>query len=222
MRANNDNLHRDQDWYFDTIKKPLEAAGLIHTESFSWSDDWQQSIVQEAKIFGAERIYLPVHEQTNKRRFIFSENKWELLKTAGCPVVLIRPGAKADRKVVLAAVNFQADQASQKELNAKIIDRAKWVAKSHGAILHIVNGYLDSMNYPDRGKLVKETGLETDKIHVHQGYTSEVVAKVAKEVEADVVVMGTLGQTGKVKTRRGNTAERVIAGLDVDTIVINH
>lgn len=222
MRANNDNLHRDQNWYLDTIKNPLDAAGLKYKVSFSWSDEWQESIVQEAKAFGAETIYLPVHKKSNKRRFTFSENKWELLKTADCPVVLVRPGAKEERKVVLAAVNFQATKEEQKELNAKILDRAKWVAESHGATLHLVNGYLDSMNYPDRGKLANQSGVDTDKIHVMQGYTNEVVAETAKSVEADVVVMGTLGQTGKRKTRRGNTAERVIAGLDVDTIVISH
>ena len=222
MNANNDNLHRDQSWYLETIKEPLEAAGLKFKVSFSWSTEWQASIVQEAKAFGAETIYLPVHKQSNKLRFTFSENKWELLKTANCPVVLVRPGASEQRKVVLAAVNFQADKDFHKELNAKILDRAKWIAESHGAELHLVNGYLDSMNYPDRGKLANQSGIESNKIHVRQGYTNEVVADIAREIKADVVVMGTLGQTGKIRTRRGNTAERVIAGLDVDTIVINH
>jgi universal stress protein E len=34
--------------------------------------------------------------------------------------------------------------------------------------------------------------------------------------------MGTLGQTGMITTRRGNTAERIIAALDDDVMVINH
>ncbi|MCR8921806.1 universal stress protein [Dasania sp. GY-MA-18] len=221
MRANNDNLHRDQNWYIETIKEPLEAAGLSYSVSFSWSLEWQESILQEAKHFGAETIYLPVQKKTNKRRFTFSENKWDLLKTANCPVVLVRPDAKTERKVVLAAVNFQAEDEDHKALNARIIERAKWIAESYGANLHLVNGYRDSMKYPDRGNLVKKSGVASDKIHVLQGYTDEVVAEVATKVNADVVVMGTLGQTGKVKTRRGNTAERVIANLDVDTIVVN-
>ncbi|MEC8427023.1 MAG: universal stress protein, partial [Pseudomonadota bacterium] len=81
--------------------------------------------------------------------------------------------------------------------------------------------YLDSMHYPDRGKLANETGLDAEHIHVKPGYTDEVVSAMAKELGADIVVMGTLGQTGKSRTRRGNTAERVIAGLDVDVMVFN-
>jgi universal stress protein E len=34
--------------------------------------------------------------------------------------------------------------------------------------------------------------------------------------------MGTLGQNGMTKTRRGNTAERLIAAVDTDVMVINH
>ncbi|WP_019530136.1 universal stress protein [Dasania marina] len=221
MRANNDNLQRDQTWYLETIKEPLDAAGLNYSVSFSWSLEWQQSILQEAKHFGAETIYLPVQKKTNKSRFTFSENKWDLLKTASCPIVLVRPGAKTERKVVLAAVNFQAEDEEHKALNMRIIERGRWIAESHGADLHLVNGYRDSMKYPDRGNLVKKSGVASDKIHVHKGYTDEVVAEIANKINADVVVMGTLGQTGKVKTRRGNTAERVIASLDVDTIVVN-
>ena len=42
-----------------------------------------------------------------------------------------------------------------------------------------------------------------------------------EEIDADVVLIGTLGQNGMVKTIRGNTAERVISALDVDVVVIN-
>src|SRR5690625_7897465 len=76
--------------------------------------------------------------------------------------------------------------------------------------MHVVNAYLDSMNYPDRGRIVRETGVANDRIHIKNGYSSEVVAQVADDIGADLVIMGTLGQTGMASTRRGNTAERMI------------
>lgn len=220
-RANNDNLIRDGEWFKSVILEPLEKAGIKFQVGMSWSSEWQASIVQEARRFGADVIYLPIHARTNKIRFTFTESKWDLFKTAECPILLIRPEATPSHKVVLAAVNFQAYKPHQKELNSKIIETGKWIADNFGADLHVVNGYLDSMHYPDRGKLANESGLPGEKIHVKQGYSSDVVAETAKEINADVVVVGTLGQTGKSRTRRGNTAERVIAGLEVDTVVIN-
>ena len=221
-RASNDKLFRDQRWFDAMIKKPLEDAGIEYLIEVSWSSEWQASIMQSAKRFSADLISLPVHAKLNYTRFTFTESKWELLKGAPCPVVLIRPGAKEARKVILAAVNFQAQREVQRELNKIILEQARHYAQLYNAELHVVNAYLDSMNYPDRGRLVRETGLEQDRIHVDNGYTSEVVAQVADEINADLVVMGTLGQNGMTSSRRGNTAERLIAGLDDDVMVINH
>jgi len=222
LRAVNDNLFRKQEWFMETIRKPVEDAGMSYTLEVSWSREWQKSILQSAKRWNAERIYLPVHERTNNSRFTFSEAKWGILKSADCPVVLIQPGAKPERKTIVAAVNFQARLAEQQKLNESIIYWGNFVAEKYGANFHVVNAYLDSMHYPDRGKLAREAKISSDNIHVEQGYTSDVVGQVAKRLDADLVVMGTLGQTGQTTTRRGNTAERVIAALTQDVMVINH
>ncbi len=222
LRATNDNLFRSQEWFDSVIRKPITAAGMQCTIEVSWSQEWQKAIVQSAKRFGAERIYLPVHPRTNVSRFTFSEAKWGILKTAPCPVVLIQPGAQPERRKVLAAVNFQAIKDEQKALNQSILYWARTVADIYKAELHVVNAYRDSMNYPDRGNLANKSQLPGDRIHVDEGYTSDVVGDVAKRINADLVVMGTLGQNGLIATRRGNTAERVIAALTQDVMVVNH
>lgn len=178
--------------------------------------------MDSAKRFAVDVIYLPVSARTNNRRFTFTESKWELLKGAYCPVVLIRPGANAQRKIILAAINMQAQRDVQRELNKMIINQAKFYAEMYGADVHVVNGYLDSLTYPDRGRLVNETGMPSDHIHVRNGYTSDVVSEVAEDINADLVIMGTLGQNGMTTTRRGNTAERLIAALQTDVMVLNH
>jgi universal stress protein E len=221
-RSINGNLFRDLDWFEQAIKKPLSSAGVNYNIEVSWSKEWQKSILESAKRFGSDLIYLPIHAATPASRLLFTESKWELLKSSTCPVVLIRPGAKAERKVVLAAINVQGDREVQKELNRKIVSEAKHYAEIYDADFHVVNGYMDSLNYPDRAKILAATGLPNDRVHVENGYTSEVVANVADKISADLIVMGTLGQTGMSKTRRGNTAERLIMAVDTDVMVISH
>lgn len=222
-RETNDNLFRDQDWFAKEIRAPLEAAGLEHKVQLCWSSQWQESIIQESRRFSASEIYLPVHRHAASSRFSFTQSKWDVIKGAYCPVLLVRPGAKEQRKVILAAVNFQATTEAQRKINSLILQRGALVAKNYGAEFHVVNGFMDSMNYPDRGKLMEATNLPSSHIHVDQGYTSEVVSRVADRIGAELVVIGTLGQNGKTGTlTRGNTAERVIAGLNVDVMVYNH
>ena len=221
-RATNDSLFKNSEWFEEEIHAPLKKEGLDYKIEISWSSEWQRSILKSAKSFGADLILLPVaKKKKNALRFTFSESKWKVLKNATCPVILVRPGAAEQRKTVLAAVNFQAIGSSQKLLNANILAHGKWLSENYGAELHVVNAYVDSMHYPDRGNLAKEANLPSSNIHVVKGYTDETVAKTAKKLNADLVVMGTLGQTGQTKTRRGNTAERVISALDMDVVVVN-
>ena len=221
-RVINENLFRDQYWFQNVIRKPMEDKGLEGEIEISWCSDWQDAILLSAKRFSADLILLPVRVKPNASRFSFSESKWGVLRNADCPVLLVRPGARERRKTVLAAVNFQATKAFQRELNTTIIERGKWLADGYSADFHVVNGYLDSLHYPDRGRLANETGLPADKIHVRQGYRDVVVSAVAEDIGADVVIIGTLGQSGKPSTRRrGNTAERVISALNCDVVVVN-
>jgi universal stress protein E len=221
LDARNPSIYRDTDWFEQQIHKPLREAGLKYRIEISWSNDWQGSIMASAKHFGATRIMIRAGNPAKSRRFIFAESKWGLLKEANCPVVLVRDNAKPARKVVLAAVNFQASRINQEALNKNILEKGHFIAESYGADFHVVNAYIDSLLYPDRGRLANQTGLDSQKTHVVKGYTDEVISKVAKQVDADVVVIGTLGQTGLTKTRRGNTAERVISAVDVDVVVVN-
>ena len=222
-RAENDKLFRGTDWFESEIKKPLDEAGVNYDIEMSWSSEWQWAIQRSASHFGATTIYLPVHSRANRRRFTFAESKWELLKSSSCPVILVRPNTKVrDQKIILAAVNFQAESQVQKAMNKDIVERAQLAAKSSGAELHIVNAYIDSSLYPDRGKLANITKLPPENIHVELGYTDEVVSDVANRLNAGILIIGTLGQTGKRSTiRRGNTAERVIAAVGCDVMVFN-
>jgi universal stress protein E len=221
-RVVNNNLFRDQSWFESEIRAPFEEAGLDYSIEVSWSSEWQKSIVHASGVYNATRILLPVHERGASTRLFFSESKWDLLKSAQCPVVLIQPGAREDRKKILAAVNYQAVQDGQRTLNKTIIDQAKAIAGLYDAELHVVNAYIDSMHYPDRGRLANDSGIPQEFVHVEEGFTDEAVAKVAKKIDTDLVVMGTLNQKGTFKSRRGNTAERVINALDQDIMVVNY
>jgi len=220
-RSNNDNLVRDQPWFENEVFKGLNDAGLEYDLEVSWSSEWQKSILESAKRFGADEVLLPIHPKTNRLRFTFSENKWDLLKSVSCPVVLVRPGAQEKRRVILAAVNFQAKSSEQQALNQRILDRSHRTAALYGADLHVVNAYVDSNHYPDRGALAKQSELPAERLHVSVGYTDEVVANTAAEIDADLVIVGTLNQHGKKSSRRGNTAARVIGNQKVDVMVVN-
>ncbi len=220
-RAVNDRLFRENNWFEETIYEPLAATGIDHVVEMSWSRDWQQAILRSSKFFGADRIYLPVHERSDLSRFTFSDAKWGLLEMATCPVVLVQPQASKKRSTVLAAVNFQGTQAFQQQLNSRIIEWGREVASHYQADFHVVNTYLDATSYPDREQLAMHADVAEANLHIMPGATGEAVNMVAQGIGADLVVMGTSGNTAGVASRRGHTAARVIEALTQDVMVVN-
>lgn len=219
LDADNPDIYRATDW-FENLKKPLEEEGLDYTLVICWSTQWTDAILQAAKKTEADLILVPDYSAKNSRNR-FSDAKWQLLRRSKCPVLIVRPGADSQRKTVLAAVKMQDKSKAYTEINDKILARGKWMAERYGADFQVVNAYSDSMNYPDRGNMVRQIGIDSEKIHVRQGSAEDVVAQVADEIGADVVVIGTLKRRGVMLAMRGNTSERVMSKVKQDVMTLN-
>lgn len=220
LAANNPDIYRDRQWFLD-LTKPLDEMNANYKLQISWSNEYQQSVLQAAEQMQTDMIVVPVRERPRSGPFKFSDAKWALLRGAPCPVMIVQPGGKPKREVVLAAVNVQDNDSSYAQLNETIIDAGKLIAGMHGATLHLVNAYKDQEDYPDRARLVRISELPNEQIHSEPGAADEVIANVAREIEADVVVIGTRRRTGLAASMRGNTSERVIQALDVDLFAVN-
>ncbi|WP_101758944.1 universal stress protein [Oceanicoccus sp. KOV_DT_Chl] len=216
--AGNPAMHRDSNWLFQNVITPLQSSGLEYSLEMSWSDDWYGSIIAAAEKIDPELLMLPLVSRPSDHERIFNESIWRLLRTAKCPVLVVQPNSPEQRKIILAAVHFQSHKPSYQRLNELIITRGRWLVERSGAELHIVNAYKDSLSYPDRAKLANETKVDTANIHVRAGEPEEVIAAVAKELGADLVMLGTRNRS---RRWRGNTAEKIITKVSSDILTIN-
>lgn len=211
MSADNLSLYRDSDW-FETLRQPLDAAGLDFTIVVCWADAWHDAILQAAKRTEADLILVPDYSAKNHRSRL-TDAKWQLLRHSKCPVMLVRPGSRKKREVILGAVKMQETRVEYTRLNDLIVDRGKWMAEAYGADFHVVNAYSDSMNYPDRGNMTRKVGIEAERFHVKQGAPEEAIRQVAEEIDADVVILGVLPRRGGLLAIRGNVSERIMGAL---------
>ncbi len=218
-RATNPALYRNAEWFINMLK-PLEDEGLDFTSQASWSTEWQQSILEAAKQIQADMIVIPDYS-INAHAGFLSDSNWALLRKSQCPVLIVRPEARAQRKTILAAINVQAKDERYLKLNEKVLARGKWAADHYGAEFHVVNAYSDSLHYPDLGQIVRNTGLSSEFIHVKQGAPEDVISEMARELNADVVVIGTLAREGVLAAMRGNTSEKVIGKVKQDVMTLN-
>jgi universal stress protein E len=211
--ARNEAILRNNDWLLENIYHRLRASGYVFKIDISWSTDWYGTILRAAAAEPVDMIMLPLAHKPRESGRLLNESVWRLMRTCKVPILFAQPTTAPQRKVLLAAVNFQSHKPAHQHLNEQTLAASKALAKLYGADLHLVNAYADSLHYPDRGQLANSSGIETGRIHVRSGDPDDVIAQVAKEIDADIVILGTRPRESRW---RGTTSERIITKVNCD------
>ncbi|MBL4801402.1 MAG: universal stress protein [Emcibacter sp.] len=209
----------DHNWFGELVK-PLVDDGIEYSAEVFWTADWHQSILKCVRRHDVDLIVMSDYT-TGTNHNDLSAAKWSLLRVSDCPVLIVHPEAKMERQTILAAVNMQTDNPRYVELNEKILKMTRLMAGTYGAEKHIVNAYEDSMQFPDRAKLLRDTDSKQENTHVQQGNPVNIISEVADNINADVVVIGTLSRRGIMAAMRGNKSEEIIRKLNRDVMVLN-
>lgn len=171
--------------------------------------------------------------------FLYTPTDWHLLRECEAPVLIAADHWHPTRSIV-AAVDLASHSHVKQDLNDTIIATAKRYAEALDNPLHLVyvihvSAVLKDLHLMDvdahvekvRGQmgplladLASTHGLPEDRIHVEHGEVADVIAAVAERLEAQLVVMGTVGRQGLNAKLIGNTAERVLTRLGTDVLAL--
>ena len=146
---------------------------------------------------------------------------WTLLRKAKCPVLMIKDHTEWEERRVLAAIVDNPVDAAHKKLNEQVIAFANDFAASYNSDAHFVVAYHDRNYEPDAAGIAAHCNAAEDKVHVVHGQTDLVIANTAKEIRAELIVIGTVGRTGIKATVVGNTSERLLDHTDCDVLVLH-
>jgi len=177
---------------------------------------------------------------------LFGSTDMHLLRKCPCPVWIDAPTSTGDYKKVLAAVD-PFDDASG-DLQRLILDLATSLAAREQAELEVVHAWElpgESILTHGRGRLplheveamLKDRkehhqrsldalllpyGLSRGEgnIHLRKGHPARVITACARECEADLIVMGTLGRVSIPGLIIGNTAEDVLREMQTAVLAV--
>ncbi len=211
-RGNGAAPQRNKAW-LDELLQPLAAGSVSHQVLFSWSDDWADSILSAAETNENDTILISHYGGSSDK--VLSDELWYLLRNIQVPTTLVQDQErKGARESILVALKAQNEK--YHELNARVIDKGRWLAEIYGAELHVVNAYDDAMDFPDQEQLLRETGVPRANLNIKTGAPEQVIKDVADAVNADLLLIGTARRTGLRAALRGNTIEKIIDKLDCD------
>lgn len=168
-----------------------------------------------------------------------------LLRMCPCSLLLLRPCFHGEFDQVLAAIDVDATDKAHQSLNESILELSLAISRTDNAKLHLVAAWDYPMEAPLRRragdaevdaalarhdrevrqvleelKQSQDVGDEDAEVHVQRGSAAAVIQHMVDEVEADLLVMGTVCRTGITGFLIGNTAESVLSNVHCSVLAL--
>lgn len=175
----------------------------------------------------------------------FGSVDMRLFRNCPCPVWLVKPKKDVPFARIVAAVDPQAMTEEEHAMNAAIMELASSLAETEAATLYVVSAwlgpgesnvspsveswvmrqYLELAEHAARktlDALVDQGGgkIPSDHVYFQHGNPHDVITSRASEIDADLIVMGTLARTGIPGLLMGNTAEKVLRSVSCSVLAL--
>lgn len=206
----------------EALKSFIEAAGggaeAITREAF----DPSAGIVQGARENSADIIVVGRRGKRGLARMMVGDATAKVIGHASCPVLVAPRAARLwEKRILLATDGSQSSEAAA--------GAAGHLAKQSGLPVTVVS--VTTVSHSDarrkeaehavaaKVEQLKGMGLKAEG-KVVEGRPDEAIAKLAEDVGADLIVMGSHGRTGLSKILLGSVVERVIGQAACPVLVV--
>jgi nucleotide-binding universal stress UspA family protein len=205
-------------------------------------------IIREVLRNDYDLVIKPARGYSRLSAMLFGSTDLHLLRKCPCPVWIIKPSSQSNYERILAAVDPDPGEPENEALNRLILQLAISLSRQEESELHIVHAW--HMPYEaqlrsgrrflpetELDRLVTDTeqvherrlrnlldqhdlGEMNSKTHLLKGDPGEVIPALAREAQAQLIVMGTVARTGIPGFFIGNTAEKTLAAVDCSVLAV--
>ncbi|WP_413113536.1 universal stress protein UspE [Thaumasiovibrio sp. DFM-14] len=234
-------IHQREAWLNEVIEEPVSKGQNIKL-NVVWHNRPYEAIVVEVITQDYDLVIKATHKHDTLGSIIFTPTDWHLLRKCPCPVLMVKEHSWPENSKIIAAVNLASEDEAHEQLNDKIVKEAQGFADMLNSETILLNAYpstpvnitielpeFDPASYTDavRGHhltamkaLRQKHGIDDESTRVEEGLAEDIIPAVAKELDAELVILGTTGRTGLSAIFIGNTAEHTIDKLDCDLLAL--
>ncbi len=221
------------------------ADGLEIEVHATWDFPPHEAIVRRADAIHADLIIAECHEGRRLQPWLVHLTDWELLRLSTRPVLLLKNHIRWNKPVILAAVDPTHARAKPAKLDAAIVEGATRLGRKLRGSVELMHanfptGFGLLMGDPalDGATVAKVFDLQKSaaraafenfaadadvpksRRHLVDADPVSGIPAVAEKLGAGLVVMGAVSRSGLKRVFVGNTAERVLASLTCDVLVL--
>ncbi|TWX71974.1 universal stress protein UspE [Colwellia demingiae] len=233
-------IKEKQKWLDDIIS--VSNSPIAITSKVVWHNRPFEAIINQVIEHKYDLVVKGTHQHDKFKSVVFTPTDWHILRKCPCPVLLVKEHEWPQQGNILAAVNVGSDEAEHLSLNEAITKQAKNIAKLITANVHLVNSFpgtpvniaieipeFDASEYNSAmqahhkeamSKHANSFDIPLGNTYVEEGLPEAVIEQAALKIDAELVILGTIGRTGISAALIGNTAEHVIDQLDCDVLAL--
>ena len=211
---------RHRTWV-ESLVAPIRKQGAGIEVEVEWTSQWRDALAPAAGRCGADLIVKAASSHRVAGRRLLKTSDWTLLRHAHCPVYLAKGGVIDAGATFLLALDLKKEDDLHSALNERVISFGKSLAKNvPDSSLHAVNAYVSSERYVYPTDLAEKVGIPSQQAHTIEGAPAKVIAEVANDIKADMVIIGNASRQGARAAVIGNTAEKVLDAVDANVLVV--
>jgi universal stress protein E len=236
------SLLNDRKVWVRDLLEGYNSEGLSIDIQVVWHNRPFEAIIESALQGGHDIIVKATHPREGLASLIFTPTDWHLLRKAPCLVLLVKEHDWPQSGKVLAAIHTTGEHDHHCSLNSRITATALKFAQCLQSEVHLVNAFpgapitiaaeipeFDSTNYREAIAANHQQALREHAepfaiaeqyLHVEEGLPEHVIPSLAEQLDAELVVLGTIGRTGFTAALLGNTAEHVIEHINCDLLAV--
>jgi len=224
--------------WLDSLVQSLRDLGYTIETRVIVFDRLYEAIIRRAAVLHADLIFKPLRQHGFLRRALFSATDWNLVRCCPAPLLLINHASAIHRKPVIAAVDVDTKDVVHQELNQIVLSQARQLADLLGSTVHLVNAYslsayIGAGSAADQVIRLKQKNqlksalsmaakyqVAADQVHLREGAADIVINDLAREIDAGVIVLGTVARSGISGLFIGNTAESIMEHTQSDVVAV--
>lgn len=233
----------DRTLYMNSVAEELKEKGIACSVRVEWHQHLHEIIEEVVNELKPDLVIKRISANPLSINPFALPTDRHLIRYCKAPLLLVKQSSWSDAPILAALDVLSADNEHQ-VLNQKILESAKLLSHLHFGALHIVNAYIahsvsTGIDLPmiDFEKLNKNTEnyhreklttlleqhqlLSTStQLHLLSGVPEVVIPNVVKQINPQLVVLGSVGRTGLSAALLGNTAEAVLAELNCEVLCL--
>lgn len=247
LAVTNDDMQGMRDAMLKSEQRKLEqiqaefdgitASVKILTE---WKDTIAVSIANQARRFNADLVVVSSTRHSMMSRLFLSNTDWEILRCASTPVLFAHHHPEKAYNKIMVAVDPTHAHDEPAELDKQMIATGKWMAGTFNAELSLAHAYpalrvemaIDYVIPYEVAEQVKQkhrnaiyelaaaNDIDNEQVHLLDEHPREAIPELARNLEADLIIMGVVSRSAPDEPSIGHTAEYIFDHVECDVLTV--